>query len=140
MCQASGNGTGLQEGKRCWHICPSCCTVLSHGAASSDGRSPDAPVRARSLLLVWGLGKEQQGHEEGLVCEEYLDSARSLISSWMPTELKHAEQEEGRSSCVNAFPFLSFHFILKSEAPSDPVSQIGSQVYVGREGRECNLK
>lgn len=79
-------------------------------------------LQVRSLLLGWGLGKQQQGHEEELVCEEYLNSARSLISSWMPTEPKHAEQGEGRSSCVNAFPFLSFHFILKSEAPSDPVS------------------
>lgn len=58
----------------------------------------------------------------------------------MSTEAKLAEQGEGRSSCVNVFPFLSFLVILKPEAPSDPVSQTGSQVHVGREGRECNLK
>jgi len=42
LCQASEKG--LWEGKRCWHICPSCCMVLSHRADSSHGRSPDDPA------------------------------------------------------------------------------------------------
>lgn len=123
MLQAYGKARDAKK------ICT--CILPFHPAASARSKSLDMVVGQvlaaglrpwKAAVMMWRIGR------------------RSLRCRWTPAEPKAAEQGEGRWSCVNVFPFLSFCVILKPEAPSDLVSQIGSQVHVGREGRECNLK
>lgn len=123
MLQAHGKARDAKK------ICT--CILPFHPAASARSKSLDMVV---GQVLAAGLRPWKAAVMMWRI------SRRSLRCRWTPAEPKAAEQGEGRWSCVNVFPFLSFCVILKPEAPSDLVSQIGSQVHVGREGRECNLK